>query len=458
MASGVRLAPSPAAPGPDGILRDNAEAGERPAAAESPRMHKCGRARRRRGSRTHPHREWCMSVTRYVGLDIGAEAHLIAAVDPEGAVVQRPARLTEDAAGYAQLDRVLAGVGAPETTLVVCEATGHYWQNVVAHLWAGGWRVAVVNALRTARYAAEELVRTKTDPVDALLLAHYGREKRPAPTPVTDDATRELTELVRLRARLTQDFADRLRQLHRAVDLTFPEFTRYVRTLDSELAAALLARHPTARAFVQVAPGKLARLVYDGRHKVGDDLAQALVAAAKASVGAHHGDAYARQVRYACEDLTTLRARLKELEGELRALVERHAVGQHLTSIPGVGPITAACVLAEVGDFARFPDAATLASYAGLVPALRHSGKRAPLRAGLHPVGNARLRRGLYMATLRAVRCNPWLQTFYLGLVARGKPKLVALTAAMRKLLSAMHSVARRRQPFALPPAPEPAT
>lgn len=455
MASAVRLAPSPAAPGPDGILRDDAAA---QAPAESPRMDKGGRARRRRGSRSTRAREWLMSVTTYVGLDIGAEAHLLAAVDAQGAVVQRPARLTEDAAGYAQLDAVLARLGAPDALLVVCEATGHYWQNVVAHLWAAGWRVAVVNALRAARYAAEELVRTKTDPADALLLAQYGREKRPAPSPVADDATRELTELVRLRARLVQDVGDRARQLHRVVDLTFPEFTRHVRTLDGELATAVLARHPTARALAGVAPGELAAVVYDGRHRVGDALAQALVAAAGTSVGAHHGDAYARQVRYACEDLTTLRARLRDLEDELRGLVERHAVGRHLATIPGVGPITAACVLAEVGDFARFPDAATLASYAGLVPALRHSGKRAPLRAGLHPVGNARLRRGLYMATLSAVRHNPWLRAFYGGLVARGKPKLVALTAAMRKLLSAMHSVARRGQPFTLPPAPEPAT
>ena len=175
-------------------------------------------------------------------------------------------------------------------------------------------------------------------------------------------------------------------------------------------------------------------------------------------MGAHHGEAYARQVRYACEDLTTLRARLRELEDELRGLVDRHAVGQHLTTIPGVGPITAACVLAEVGDFARFPDAAALASYAGLGPGLRQSGKRAPLRAGLYPVGNARLRRGLYMAALSAVRHNPWLRAFYHRLVSRGKPKLLALTAAMRKLLAAMHSIARRRQPFVLPPAPAPTT
>ena len=111
----------------------------------------------------------------------------------------------------------------------------------------------------------------------------------------------------------------------------------------------------------------------------------------------------------------------------------------------------------EAGDRARFADAAALASYAGLVPALRHSGKRTPQRAPCAPWGNARLRRGLYMATLAAVRHNPWLKAFYDRLVGRGKPKLLALTAAMRKLLTAIYSVAKRRGPFVLPPTPQPA-
>ena len=449
MASRVRLAPSPGAQGPDGILRAETEPSVGSVAA--PRMHKLGRAHRRRGSRSTAHREFLMQVTHYVGLDIGSEAHVLAAVDTAGEIVRRPTHLTEDAAGYAQLDAVLAALGTPATTLLVAEATGHYWQNLVAHLWAGGWRVALINPVRTARYAAEELARTKTDALDALALAHFGREKQPAPVPVTDAATRELTELVRLRRRLLDDFQDRLKQLHRVVDLTFPELLRHIKTLDSELATTVLAHYPTARALAQVTPGKLAHLVYDGRHRVGPDLAQALVAAAKTTVGAHHTEPYARQVRYACEDLTVLRRRLRELENELTGLITQHEVGQYLITIPGVGPITAASVLGEAGDLTRFPDAAALASYAGLVPALRHSGKRTPLRAPCAPWGNARLRRALYMATLAAVRHNPWLRAFYQRLVARGKPKLLALTAAMRKLLTAIYSVARRRQPFVLP-------
>lgn len=399
-----------------------------------------------------------MTVTHYVGIDVGSAVHVVAAVDPQGEVVQRPVRISEDAAGYALLERTLAALTAPERALLVCEATGHYWQNLVAHLWAGGWRVALINPLRSARYAAEDLQRTKTDAIDAVGLARFGREKQPAPVPVTDQATRELTELTRLRQRLVDDFQDRLKQLHRAVDLVFPELTAHVKGLDSALATTLLARYPTARLLAQVAPGTLARLVYDGRHHVGPELAGALVAAARQSVAAHASPAYERQVRYACEDLTTLRARLRELERELSALIAAHAVGQHLVTIPGVGPITAACVLGEAGDLTRFRDAAALASYAGLVPALRHSGTRAPLRAPLTPIGNARLRRALYMATLSAVRHNPWLRAFYHRLVQRGKPKLLALVAASRKLLGAIYAVAVRRSPFVLPPTPAPAT
>jgi hypothetical protein len=64
--------------------------------------------------------------------------------------------------------------------------------------------------------------------------------------------------LVRLRDQLQEDFASRLRQLHRAVDLGFPEFTRHVRTLESQLAASILSRYPTAVSFRSASAKKLA--------------------------------------------------------------------------------------------------------------------------------------------------------------------------------------------------------
>ena len=108
------------------------------------------------------------------------------------------------------------------------EATGHYWQNLFAALVAEGYPVALVNPLRTHRFAGEELARTKTDSIDCLQIARFGAQKRPAPTCMPELAAEDLRELVRLRTRLIQETVARVNQLHRLIDLGFPEFPRYL--------------------------------------------------------------------------------------------------------------------------------------------------------------------------------------------------------------------------------------
>jgi transposase len=390
---------------------------------------------------------------RFAGIDIAAETHVVAVLGETGTVLVKPTPFGEDTEGYA---RLLDRLGPATDLLVVMEATGHYWKNLFAMLTAQGIAVTLINPLRTHRFAGEDLERTKTDAIDALGLARFGVQKRPAATRLPDTATEELRELVRLRDRLVQDFGDRVRQLHRLVDLGFPEFTRYIQSLDSELASAILQDYPTAQAFQGVSVKRLARLCYDGRHQVGAELAAALITAAERSVGRHHGEAYRLQVRYACEDLILLRRRLRTLEGDIEKTLQAHEVGTLLTTIDGIGPQTAARLVAELGDPAAFRSAAALAAFVGVVPALRHSGKRTSTRAGLTPLGHARLRAKLWMPTLTAVQRNPWLRAYYERLRARGKLPKVALVAAMRKLLIAVYHVAKHRRPFiAVPMAAE---
>lgn len=390
---------------------------------------------------------------RYAGIDIASETHVAAVVDADGAVVCKATPFAEDVTGYQTAMHLL---GAPGDVLIAMEATGHYWKNLFATLAAAGHAVALLNPLRTHRFAGEDLTRTKTDAIDALGIARFAAQKRPPPTCLPDCATEELRELVRLRDRLLQDVGDRVRQLHRLVDLGFPEFTRYVRGLNTELAGAILHDYPTAAAFHGVAVKRLAALCYDGKHKVGVDLARALIDAAQHSVGRHHSAAYRVQVRYACQDLALLRRRLRELEHDIDGKLREHAVGRLLTTIDGIGPHTAACLVAELGDPAHFRSAGALAAYVGVIPALDQSGKRQHTRAGLTPIGNARLRAALWMPTLTAVRYNPWLRAYYQQLRARGKLPKVALVACMHKLLFAIYSVAKHRRPFvprlAVPP------
>lgn len=382
----------------------------------------------------------------FAGIDVASERHMLARLDAQGVPLGKPVPITEDREGYDTLLRLLG----PPPVLVAMEATGHYWKNLYAALVAAGHSVVLLNPLKTRRFQDSALERTKTDAIDAVGIARFAFEKRPEATQLHDAAAEALRELVRHRDRIRQDFDDRVRQLHRLVDLGFPEFTRYVRGLDSMLATALLSECPTAHDFARATPKRLAKLRYDGRHLVGTERATQLVEAAKRSIGQHHGPAYRLQARHICQDLDMWRRRLVDIERDIDSLLERNEVGQLLLSIDGIGPQTAARIIAAVGDPARFKSAAAFAAYVGVVPGLKQSGKNGSRRAACAPMGNARLRRALWMPVVGAVRRNAWLKPFYDGLIARGKPPKLALVAAMRKLLHAAYSVTKNRRPFTI--------
>lgn len=392
---------------------------------------------------------------RYIGIDVASATHMVAMLGDTGEVLLEPKPFFEDSVGYARLKDL---VGSPADATVLLEATGHYWKNLAASLSAWGFGVVLLNPLRTRRFAESDLERTKTDAIDALALARMGVEKRPRPTALPDAVTDELRELVRHRDRIRQDFDDRVRQLHRAVDLIFPELHSLLPDLGSRKATKILGEHPTAKRLAALRPRQLANLRYDGVHAVGVELATKIVEAAKVTVGAHQGEAYALEVRHFCEDLDLWRSRLAELDADIEHAVEKHEIGKLLTTIDGIGPLTSARLVAEFGDFSRFEKGgAALAAHVGAVPALRHSGKSSPMHAGLTHLGDARLRAALYMPTLAAVRHNIWLKRHYQRLIAKGKLPKVALIACMRKLLHAIYSVATHRKPF-VPKLPHPLT
>src|SRR6202022_4003933 len=147
---------------------------------------------------------------RFAGIDVGAERHMGAIVGEGGEVLCRSSQFGRDASGYAHLFELL---GPPEGCLLALEATGHYWRNLFVALLAKGYAVAVLNPLRTRRFAEEELQRNKTHAIDALGIARFAAQKRPPAAELPDPATEELRELARLRERLAEDLASRLRQL-----------------------------------------------------------------------------------------------------------------------------------------------------------------------------------------------------------------------------------------------------
>lgn len=148
----------------------------------------------------------------------------------------------------------------------------------------------------------------------------------------------------------------------------------------------------------------------------------------------------------------SLKAHIAYLERELRMtdadlgeLVRRSPVWRErddlLQSAPGVGPVLSRTILAALPELGQL-DRKAIAALVGVAPLNRDSGMMRGKRMIFG--GRAPVRTALYMGTLTATRCNPVIRAFYQRLVAAGKPKKVALTACMRKLLIILNAMVRQ--------------
>lgn len=151
------------------------------------------------------------------------------------------------------------------------------------------------------------------------------------------------------------------------------------------------------------------------------------------------------------DSIKFLVAQLAQLQQDIDDHINRHpnlkkSMGL-LQSIPGVGPQVGGNMLSVLSSH-RFESAEQLAAYLGLVPVERQSGSSVLGRAKLSKAGPARIRAILYMAAVAAKRCNPHVKAVYERLLARGKCKMSALGAAMRKLVHLCFGVFKTQMPY----------
>jgi transposase len=150
--------------------------------------------------------------------------------------------------------------------------------------------------------------------------------------------------------------------------------------------------------------------------------------------------------------LTCLTTQMESLRQQIETHIQAHPSLKEpyelLLSICGIGQRTAALLLGELGDLSRFPNVRDLVAYVGLAPHVQRSGSSVHGPCPLSKHGHASLRKALYFPALSAVRHNPAIRALYQRLRAAGKPKMVALVAAMRKLLHQIYGVLRSGQAF----------
>jgi len=310
-----------------------------------------------------------------LGIDVSKEkldVYLLEA-DGSGTHTQVKNKLT----GYKKLQKLLRGKAAAEGR-VVLEATGVYGESVAEHLNERGYWVSVVNPARVKRYAQSQLSRTKTDQVDAALIADFGRTQELTRWEPPSEAQRELQALLRHLDDLQnnrQSELNRLESQHRS-EAVRQQLVEHIAFLDKQIAEV--------------------------KEQIED-----------------HLDQY--------PDLKKKR--------------------DLLTSIPGIGGLTASILLAECGDLTRFGNVRQLVAFVGLNPQQHQSGNRS-YTVGISRIGSSRLRAALYMPAVVALRWNPICSAFAEHLRQNGLVGKQIVVAVMRKLLHLAYGILKHGQPF----------
>jgi hypothetical protein len=387
----------------------------------------------------------------FVGID-WAERHHDVCVLNEAGVVLAKGRVPDGLDAVARLHAMVADHAEEPDQVVVGIETDRGL--LVGALVASGYRVYAVNPFSVSRYRERHVTSgTKSDPGDAKVLADLVRTDRHNHREVAGDTG--LAEAVKVLARAHQGLIwSRQRQVN-ALRNTLREFypgaLQAFPDLASADALAVLAIAPTPAAGRALTLAKIRRaLQAGGRTRNLDRRATEVFETlrrpqleAPAVVAEAHGEA----VRSMVGVIRELVAQTGRLEEELAERFEGHPDAEILRSLPGLGLILGARVLAEFGDDpTRYRDATARRCYAGTAPRTRASGTRLVVLARV--ARNRRLADACYNWAFSAISTSPGARRYYDLRRARGNTHHQALRSVANRLVGILHGCLHHRSMY----------
>jgi transposase len=385
----------------------------------------------------------------FCGIDIAKRQHAIALLDGKGQLVQPILSIPNDRAGFDQLIQALPD---PDAVAVGLEATGHYWVALYDALTRQGFSVVVLNPLQVAAYRRSGVRKVKSDRSDAVWIADFLRIANPSPTRQDLPVLLQLRELSRFRFRLTDQIGDIKRKLLTILDRVFPEYEQLFSSVFLRTSRALLEQAVSAQEVAEMDLQELAALLQEAsRGRFGREKAQQIQAHARRSVGVGFlADAAQIEMRCLLAQIELLEQQRDQIDDALAILMGQ--IPQHLTSIPGIGPVTGAAIVAEIGDVSRFDSVEKLVAYAGIDPSVYQTGQFRASEAHMSKRGSPYLRHALWLAASVAIKHDPQLQAYYQRKRQEGKHYGTALGAVCRKLLARVYIVLKEQRPYVVKP------
>ena len=382
----------------------------------------------------------------FCGIDVAKHKHAVLVVDDTGQIIRPAFSIDNNRVGFERLSTVLAQFSEPVS--VGLEATGHYWLALYDNLCQQGHPVTVINPLQVSAYRRSGIRKVKTDATDAFWIADFLRIANLRPTDQALPVILQLRDLSRFRFWLVDQIGDCKRKMLCILDRVFPEYESLFSSVFLKSSRALLKEAVSAQEIADFDLTELTDLLHRAsRGRFDRTKAEAIQAAARQSVGVGFlVDAVRVQMHCLLQQLDLLQEQVAQLEQAMAELMDQ--IPQYITSIPGIGPVTGAAILGEVGNVQRFESVEKLVAYAGIDPTVYQTGQFQASEAHMSKRDSPYLRHALWLAATVAVRHDPELEAFYETKRKEGKHHGTVIGAVCRKLLARIYVILKEQRPY----------
>ena len=325
------------------------------------------------------------------------------------------------------------------------ESTGPYAEPLVHYLSHKGVKIVQVNPMHTKKMKeVNGNSPLKTDDKDPRVIADIIRLGHALTIVVPEGEAAYLRRLNNARERHVEEQTALLNQLQQLVFLIFPEFQTVLKNMKGKTAQYLLKRYTTPERIGTLSKETLGEEMRQrSMGKFGIQEADALIGLARETVGIIEGlGGISLDLRHILLQLVAEGRFISEIEAEMGATLERIPFSGRLLSIKGLGPVSVAGLIGEVGDFSKFRTQSEILKLAGLDLYEISSGKRKGQRR-ISKRGRGLLRKILFDAAIQMIRKHGIMYDYYARLTGRGMERMKALIAVARKLLRIIHALVR---------------
>lgn len=390
-----------------------------------------------------------------VGVDVAKKKNIARFIDTDGFELCKPFKFRNDIDGMLSFVRKsldLKDYHSAEEVVIGMEPSGHYWEPLAYFLKEYPIIQVLVNPYHVKQSKEmEDNSPGKNDKKDSMLIANLVNDGKFFKTYLPEGIYRDLRNLTSEREQQNKKLNNAKNRLIALLDCYFPEFRQVFKTLLGKTSVCMLKFYPFPSDIKELSEKELAKFIKAGSNKrLGSKKAGELKKIAEASVGLKEGRESARyRIKSCLEEIEFCLRQLKATEQEMSEKLSQTGLKLNLLSIPGIGVVTAARFLGEVGDLSRFEHPSQLIKLAGFNLKGNTSGDKETSQTKITKRGRSRLRCLLYQAALIAAAKNPQLKALYQYFRSRQKNPLKtnqALIAIANKIVRVIFALAKKNE------------